>query len=70
MNLVERLRAAKGTDEYDQAKCDALFEEAAGELWCLREIVRGVRLMANAGNFKQWEGEPWLKRVQNIDLNS
>ena len=44
--------------------------KAADEIWCLREIVREVRIMANAGAFKQYEGEPWLLRVRNIDLNS
>ena len=39
------------------------------EIWCLREVVRGVRVMNNAGRFKEFEGEPWLKRVTNIDLD-
>lgn len=46
-----------------------LARKAREEIWCLREIVRGVRIMANAGAFAQWDGKPWLKRVQNIDLN-
>ena len=39
------------------------------EIWCLRQIVTGIRIMDNAGNFKQFDGEPWLKRVRNIDLH-
>lgn len=68
MSIVDRLRDPLAANTYDEAR--KLMDEAAGEIWCLREIVRGVRIMANAGNFKQFEGEPWLKRVQNISLES
>lgn len=40
------------------------------EIWQLREIIKGVRIMANAGAFSSFDGEPWLRRVQNIDLYS
>lgn len=46
-----------------------LVRKAREEIWCLREVVRGVRIMARAGNFKQWEDEPWLKRAMNIGLD-
>jgi hypothetical protein len=46
-----------------------LVRRAREEIACLRAVVRDVRLMANAGNFSQWEGEPWLQRVRNINLH-
>lgn len=39
------------------------------EIWCLRQIVGDVRLLHTAGSFKEFEGEPWLKRINNIDLH-
>lgn len=45
------------------------LREALDEIWNLREIIRGVRIVANAGVLKDWEDEPWLKRVRNIDLD-
>lgn len=73
--LVDRLRK-QATCVYlatEKSVADDLSDgltKAYQEIFCLREVVRGVRIMANAGAFKQWEGEPWLKRVQNIDLES
>jgi hypothetical protein len=37
--------------------------------FCLRQIVGDIRMLANAGTFKDFEGEPWLRRVRNIDLD-
>lgn len=65
MTMIEKLRAVKDMDEMYR---NQLLEDAAEEIWCLREIVRDVRIMANAGAFKQFEGESWLKRVRNINL--
>lgn len=35
----------------------------------MREAIRGVRILANAGVLKDFEEEPWLKRIQSIDLD-
>lgn len=34
----------------------------------LVETLRGVKIMANSGSFKQWEGEPWLEKVKKLEL--
>ena len=34
------------------------------------EAISGVRIMDNAGAFKVYEGEPWLDRIRNIDLDA
>lgn len=49
---------------------ETLEWKAAEEIWCLREVLRGVRIMDQVGAFKERDGEPWLKRVRNIDLES
>lgn len=64
MKLIEALR----TDA--RLANDPVVQKAADEIWALRQIVSGVRVMANSGAFKEYEGEPWLLRVLNIDLES
>lgn len=72
MDILERINAYDCSDggHSDAAQGSAydLIRDASEEIWCLREVVRGVRIMANAGAFNKYVGEPWLKRVQNIDL--
>ncbi len=68
MSKIDRLRTMDHAAHREENCKTAKW--AADEIWCLREIVRDVRIMANAGNFKKHEGEPWLLRVQNIDLES
>lgn len=46
-----------------------LLRDAGEEIWCLRGIVRDVRLMVRSGQLKQFDGEPWVKRVMNIGLD-
>jgi hypothetical protein len=67
MSIIDDLRS-KSTDCHESE--EALYRRAAEEIWCLREVVRGVRIMANAGKLAEWDDEPWLKRVRNIDLES
>lgn len=54
---------------YNDSAVD-LVRKAREEIWGLRAIVRDVRLMATSGQLKRWEGEPWILRVANIDLES
>lgn len=47
------------------------FEGAAlDEIWCLREVIRGVRIMSHSGALKDFADEPWLKRILNIDIDT
>lgn len=39
------------------------------ELEMCRQIIRDVRFIARAGLLQEYQGEPWLRRVMNIDLN-
>jgi len=39
------------------------------QLWQLREIIKAVRIAANSGVLADFAGEPWLRRIQNIDLD-
>lgn len=40
------------------------------ELEMCRRLLRDVRLLNRSGQFKQFEGEPWIVRIMNIDLES
>lgn len=71
-DLVERARQSvtELREQFGDSKDLDLLQACADEVWLLRRIVEGVRVMANAGAFKEYEGEPWLLRVRNIDLTS
>jgi hypothetical protein len=45
---------------------DALTDEVE----TLRRIIGEIRMLANAGTFKEFDGEPWLLRVRNIDIHT
>lgn len=69
--LLESLRGASEVAFDDDVGLFMKQEDcklAADEIERLREVVRGVRIMANAGAFKAHEGEPWLTNVQAVDL--
>lgn len=69
MTIEDGLMVLKDTlAETDHASAARLLERACEEIKSLRGVVRDVRLMANSGQFIQWEGEPWLKHVNNINL--
>lgn len=75
--VIADLKSARNRDAGDEGTSYAwaLPEQtvswrAADEIWALRQIVSGVRVMAHSGAFKEYEGEPWLLRVLNIDLES
>ena len=61
--LATELRAS------DKTAAAYVAQRAREEIVCLRGVVRDTRIMANSGQFKQWDGEPWLKRVRNINLH-
>jgi hypothetical protein len=70
MTIEDGLMVLKDTlAETDHASAARLLQRAREEIRCLRGVVRDVRIMANSGQFKQWDGEPWLKRVNNINLH-
>lgn len=55
-----RSRVATFTTDDAGRKYGKLFEAAPEML----EALKGVRILANAGMFKEWEDEPWLRRVR------
>ena len=67
LRFVEKILRAPSGER--QGPTNEMLRPAYEEIWCLREVVRGVRIMANSGAFKEFEGEPWLKRVRNINID-
>src|SRR5262245_14065657 len=73
--LVECLRQSAdvfarddGDDGEPMPAMAELLRTAAGEVECLRLIIGDIRVLYHSGRLRQFEGEPWLRRVLNIDL--
>lgn len=71
---IRELAALKGFSSPSDAivQAAALREEKVrlqSELQQVRRMIGDIRTLANAGTFADFEGEPWLLRVRNIDLD-
>ena len=68
VDIIDRLRTTAVMYGEGMFGNHQVLTDAATEIEHLRRIVSDIRVLYYAGQFKQFEGEPWLRRVLNIDL--
>jgi hypothetical protein len=72
-NFLLLHRSDDRTESQRQNETDSLRLERdalTDEVETLRRIIGEIRMLANAGTFKEFDGEPWLLRVRNIDIHT
>lgn len=66
IELFKRMQAASSSPQ-DVGR-EATIESLCGEIRRLIGVASDIRLLTNAGRFKEFEDEPWLKRAAACDL--
>lgn len=62
------MKKPRTAPEFTTVPRDLYYHEVA-YVSRLEEAIRGVKIMANSGAFKQWDGEPWLEKINAVNLD-